>query len=75
MGEAASRVAKEVRERHPELQWRRIIGFRNVLIHGYHEVNLERVRQAVQDDLPPVTAALETILRELGIDPDTVGRP
>jgi uncharacterized protein with HEPN domain len=44
MGEAASRVAKEVRERHPELQWRRIIGFRNVLI-------------------------------QLGIDPDTVGRP
>ncbi len=47
MGEAASRVSPSVREAHPEIPWRTIIGFRNVLIHGYDGVDPERVWTAV----------------------------
>lgn len=47
MGEAASRVSVPFRQAHPEIPWRTIIGFRNVLIHGYDGVDPERVWAAV----------------------------
>jgi uncharacterized protein with HEPN domain len=36
---------------------------RNWLIHAYFDVNLDRIWDTVTDDLPPVIAELETILR------------
>ena len=35
IGEAATHIPGEVREAHPEIQWRRIIATRNRLAHGY----------------------------------------
>ena len=35
IGEAATRIPKEVQEKHPEIAWRQIIATRNRLIHGY----------------------------------------
>lgn len=43
VGEAATRVPAEVRDRHPEIPWSKIIGFRNVLIHGYRGLDLQIV--------------------------------
>jgi uncharacterized protein with HEPN domain len=35
IGEAAARLPKEFRKRHPEIEWEDIIGFRNVAVHAY----------------------------------------
>jgi len=43
---------------------RRIIGFRNVLIHGYSIVNHERVWRIVREDLPKLLAEVEALLAE-----------
>ncbi|MFO1533701.1 MAG: DUF86 domain-containing protein [Thermoplasmatota archaeon] len=47
MGEAATRVSVAYRDAHPEVPWRTLVGFRNVLIHGYDGVDPERVWTAV----------------------------
>ena len=52
--------------------FKRIIGFRNVLIHGYSIVNHERVWRIVEDDLPRLLAEVEALLA--GAAPDTEGR-
>lgn len=41
LGEAATRLPREVHARYPELPWRQMIGMRNRLIHGYDDVNLD----------------------------------
>ena len=41
--EAARRISKEFQDEHPEIPWRRIIGLRNILIHEYGEVKLDRL--------------------------------
>lgn len=72
VGEAASRVPQDLRATNPQIPWRSVIGFRNVLIHGYSGVSLEEVWEIVQNTLPELLQALESLLRERGIDPDRV---
>jgi uncharacterized protein with HEPN domain len=35
IGEAASRLSKDLRDAHPEILWRRIVAFRHRIVHGY----------------------------------------
>jgi uncharacterized protein with HEPN domain len=61
VGEAAGRISPEFTARTPAIPWRDIVGMRHRLIHGYLQVNLDTVWEAVERDLP----ALERNLRAL----------
>lgn len=58
MGEAATRLSPAFRERNPEVPWKRIIAFRNVLIHAYDRIEAEHLLAAV-DALPQVVQQLK----------------
>ena len=65
LGEALAQLAKvapDLAARLPDA--RRAIDFRNLLIHGYAVVNRQRVWAVVQNDLPKMTAAIETQINE-----------
>jgi uncharacterized protein with HEPN domain len=64
IGEIVKRIPQEIREAHPQIDWRTLAAFRDYLIHRYDTVNLERVWIAVAD-LPNLKAAVETLLRTL----------
>jgi uncharacterized protein with HEPN domain len=66
MGEALNGIPDDFRSAHPEIPWRRIIDFRNVLIHGYRKILPARVWDTIEDELPAVIRALEAALLELG---------
>lgn len=62
IGEAAFCISLETRQLHPEIPWAEIIGMRNRLVHAYFEVNLERVWQTVQQDVPRLIGLLEPLV-------------
>ncbi len=62
IGEAASRVPAEFRERHPTLPWRDMIDMRNRLIHGYDDVDMDLVWDTVQRHIPHLVSRLESLL-------------
>ena len=68
IGEAASRVSVETRMAYPDLPWQESIAMRNRLIHGYFAINLDIVWSTVSDELPPLIAELERILRILELE-------
>ena len=41
IGEAAYLLTNEFKERHPEVEWKVIIGMRHVLVHGYYQISDE----------------------------------
>ncbi len=59
-GEAAGRLSEEFRQSHPELEARRLKALRNVLIHGYADVDLETVWDVVRHDLPSLEKQLRS---------------
>ena len=65
MGEAAKRVPESIQTQAPEIPWKRLAGFRDVLIHQYEGVDLEEVWKRVSEDLPPLVQSLEILLRKL----------
>jgi uncharacterized protein with HEPN domain len=62
IGEAASKVPSEFQEQYPQIPWRRIVGFRNRVIHDYDTIDLDIVWQVLTVDLPPLAAMLDDIL-------------
>ncbi len=68
IGEAVTRLSQEIRDRHPEVAWGEIIGMRHVLVHGYFDIDLDIVWQAIEQDIQPLKLQVEVILRELGSD-------
>ena len=62
VGEAASRLSAETKERHPEIPWREIVGMRNRLVHAYFDIDLRLVWETVDSDLPVLVAQLEPLV-------------
>jgi uncharacterized protein with HEPN domain len=60
IGEAAKQVPASVRDEYPDIPWRDIAGMRDRLIHGYFSVNIERLWNTVQEDLPRLEKTLKT---------------
>ncbi|MBL0006712.1 MAG: DUF86 domain-containing protein [Saprospiraceae bacterium] len=61
IGEAANRLPDEFREQHSEVDWYRIRGFRNRIIHHYFGIDLEIVWHIKETYLPGMIATFEAI--------------
>lgn len=59
LGEAARRVAPDRAAAIPGVPWSRVIGLRNILAHGYEQIEHEVLFKTIVEDLPAVAAALE----------------
>jgi uncharacterized protein with HEPN domain len=62
VGEAASRISEETRQQAPQMPWQDIVSMRNRLIHAYFDVDLDRVWDTVEGDLPFLMTQLEAML-------------
>jgi uncharacterized protein with HEPN domain len=62
VGEAARRLSDATRASLPSLPWRKIIGMRNVMIHGYDTISLDIVWETVQQDFPLLIATLAPLV-------------
>jgi len=48
----------------PEIEWARITAFRNVLVHNYPGIDIDRVWEITQRDVPELKRAILTMLQE-----------
>jgi uncharacterized protein with HEPN domain len=64
LGEAARRVSAEFQDRHAQIDWRALVGQRNVLAHDYGKINHRRLYDTTRRVVPLLLAELDRILGE-----------
>ena len=70
VGEAAARMPEEVRSRHPEIPWPKIVAFRNIMVHAYFGIDWDEVWRAATRECPALKAQIESVLEaEFGEKP------
>lgn len=65
IGEATKRLDDAYRKMHPQIPWRAVAGLRDVLIHQYEGVDMDRVWNVVVDALPNLKDAIAELLPAL----------
>jgi len=65
IGEAASRLSDEVTAASPDIPWRSMIGMRNVLAHGYFDIDAAVIAAVVERDVPMIARRVAEILEHL----------
>ncbi len=62
IGEATKHLSPELKQSHPEIQWREMAGFRDVLIHNYIGVDLDEVWNIIEKELPQIKSGMKAVL-------------
>ena len=66
LAESSQRLSNEIKGTEPQIPWRELAGFRNVIVHGYLGVDLGAVWLVVEQDLPALTEAVNRMVTHLG---------
>lgn len=64
--ESVQRISTDTKLKHAEVPWRDISAFRNVVVHDYLGIDLKRIWDIIERDLPVLKIQIATILGELG---------
>ena len=64
LSESTQRLSEETKLEYSQIEWFKISGFRNILVHGYLQIDLERVWLIIVKDLPDLQQTIKTMLEQ-----------
>lgn len=65
MGEAVRALSSETVERAPEIEWSKVIGMRNILVHNYFSISIDTdlVWAVIENDLPKLKESVRVLTK------------
>jgi len=64
IGEASRNIPKEIQEKYSSISWKRMIGLRNIMIHGYFGIDLSIIWEIITRNLPETKPMIVEMLKE-----------
>ncbi len=68
IGEAAKNIPDAFKSQYPDIPWKKMAGMRDVLIHQYFGINMNRVWETATQFTPPLKAQIQKILQNYTSD-------
>ena len=62
IGEAIKKIPEDIRTKHPSIEWKKIAGLRDVLIHEYFGIDTEIIWDVIKSKLPDLIQQVKNIL-------------
>lgn len=64
IGEAANNIPQEMRKKYPIIEWRKLIDFRNVIVHDYFGIDYEILWDIIKRKLPELQKGIKAVLEK-----------
>jgi uncharacterized protein with HEPN domain len=64
IGEAANHISTETLNQAPNIEWRKIVAFRNFIVHEYFGLDLELLWGIIDTKLHPLRVSVEFLIRQ-----------
>lgn len=65
IGEAVKNISKELKDKHPDIEWKKIAGIRDKLIHDYFDVDWNIVWDVINIQIHDLNVKINKILKEI----------
>lgn len=65
IGEAVKNIPDNFRDKYPEIEWRKIAGLRDIIIHAYFNIDLDVTWDIIKKDLPNLKKKIQRIKKDL----------
>jgi len=65
IGEAVKHVPLDLKKKYPNVEWKKIAGLRDILIHEYFGINIKIIWDVVVNKIPELKTSIQKIARQL----------
>ena len=65
LAESSQRICNDTKTAHPEIEWRDLVAFRNILVHDHLGTNLDLVWEAIEPELATPKQQIEAVMQGL----------
>lgn len=65
IGEAANKLSDSIRSYDNKIEWKKIVDFRNCIIHGYFQIDYELVWKIKEEELPALAESIDNLIKTL----------
>jgi uncharacterized protein with HEPN domain len=62
IGEVVDKLYEEFKREHPDIEWIKIKGFRNIVAHDYLGIDAEEVWQIIKNKIPSLKSDIKLLL-------------
>ena len=65
IGEAANRIPEKIKTKYNNIEWRRLIGFRNRIVHEYFGIDYAMVWKIKEENIAELIASIKRLINDL----------
>lgn len=65
IGEAVKSIPSEIKKKYTDIEWKKVAGLRDIIVHKYSEVNTKIIWDIIEHKLPELRKLVKKILEEI----------